>query len=160
MKLRCFRSKINDELYISIIKDILFNNEVISMNDFIQHGKTTTLQHCINVSYVSYKIARFLNLDYKSVARASLLHDFYLYDWHDDIPKEIDRLGKHAFYHPKVALGNALRIMKLNRLERDIIIRHMWPVTIILPKFKESWLVSLVDKYCAIYEFVIDRFSK
>ena len=35
-------------------------------------------EHLIKVSYKSYKIAKKLDLDYVSVARAGLLHDFYL----------------------------------------------------------------------------------
>ena len=53
------------------------------MDKYIQHGSTTTLDHSIAVSYLAYRLARKLDLDYISVARAGLLHDFYLYDWHD-----------------------------------------------------------------------------
>lgn len=157
MKINCLGKKIVDKKYIELVYPLLKNKKVRQMDKFIQHGNTSTLQHSINVSYISYKLARKFNLDYESVACATILHDFYLYDWHDEIPEEIDRLGKHAFYHPKVALKNALTVRKLNKLERDIIMRHMWPVTIVTPKFKESWLVSFVDKYCAIYESLIEH---
>lgn len=157
MQLTCFRKRITDLNYISIVKPYLEDVRVLQMKKFIQHGKTTTLEHSINVSYMCYKIAKRLNLDFKSAAIGSLFHDCYLYDWHDDIPEEIDKLGKHAFYHPKVALKNALSITRLNQIERDIIMRHMWPVTIIPPKYKESWIIVFIDKYCAFYEFLLEK---
>ncbi len=46
-------------------------------------------------------------------------------------------------------------------MEKDIIIKHMWPITIILPKYKESFIVGCADKFCAtvevlqLYEMVI-----
>lgn len=157
MQITCFRRKILDKEYIKIVKPLLMNDKVLSMKKYIQHGNTTTLEHCLNVSYTCYRFAKILKLDYKAAARAALLHDLYLYDWHEDIPEEIDKLGKHAFYHPKVALKNALQVDKLNFCERDMIMRHMWPVTVVLPKFKETWLIVFIDKYCAMYEFFLEK---
>lgn len=47
-----------------------------------------------------------------------------------------------------------LSIFDLNDMEKDIIINHMWPVTIKLPRTKEAFILTLVDKYCATYETV------
>ena len=41
---------------------------------------------------------------------------------------------------------------KLNEIEKDMILHHMWPVTIIPPKTKEGFLLTLIDKYCAMIE--------
>ena len=77
-----------------------------------------------------------------------MLHDFYLYDW-----RVKDKSHKwHAFTHPRKALDKSLSIFDLNETEKDIIINHMWPVTIKLPKTKEALVLTLVDKYCATYE--------
>lgn len=62
--------------------------------------------------------------------------------------------GLHAFTHPKTALENASKLFSLNEKECDIILKHMWPVTIKLPKYKESYIITLVDKYCALEESV------
>ena len=40
----------------------------------------------------------------------------------------------------------------LNKKEKDIIIKHMWPLTIIPPRYIESFIITLVDKYCALKE--------
>ena len=37
-------------------------------------------------------------------------------------------------------------------MEEDIIGKHMWPLTAPLPYYKESYMVSLADKICAVCE--------
>ena len=145
---------ITDPNYYEIIKDIIQSDLVQSMDKYIQHGNTTTLRHCITVSYLSYRIAKKLDLDYVSVARAGLLHDFYLYDWHD-LPKEKNLFKKHGFTHPKKAFENANKYFKMNEIEKDIIVKHMWPLTLrSIPKYRESVIVSLVDKYLSTKETI------
>ncbi|MEG2054152.1 MAG: HD family phosphohydrolase, partial [Oscillospiraceae bacterium] len=91
-----------DEVYLSCISDLLENKYVVKMNSFIQHGHTTCLMHCVSVSYRSYCCARAFGLDYKSAARAGLLHDLFLYDWH-----KLQKNSWHGFTHPAIALKNA-----------------------------------------------------
>ena len=43
-------------------------------------------------------------------------------------------------------------LFDLNKKEKDIIIKHMWPLTIIPPRYIESFIITLVDKYCALKE--------
>lgn len=142
----------NDEEYLECIKDLLCNEAVKSMDNYIQHGTTTTLEHCLTVSYISYKIAKKFNLDARSTARAGLLHDLFLYDWHKVIEKK-PLFKKHGFTHPQVALKNACKYFNLNDIEKDIISKHMWPLTFRhVPKYKESIIVTTVDKYCSTKE--------
>lgn len=142
----------NDKEYLECIKDLLCNEVVKSMDNYIQHGTTTTLDHCLTVSYISYKIAKKFNLDAKSTARAGLLHDLFLYDWHKVIDKK-PLFQKHGFTHPQVALKNACKYFNLNDIEKDIISKHMWPLTFRhIPKYKESIIVTTVDKYCSTKE--------
>ena len=71
---------IKDETeYLEYVSDILNNPEFKKMENYVHHN-SNRLQHSLNVSFYSYKIAKFLNLDSKKVARASLLHDFFLID--------------------------------------------------------------------------------
>ena len=150
------REKYNiyDDEYYLCVKDILESDLVRKMDTFIQHGFTTTLSHCIDVSFRSYKIAKRLNFDYVAVARAGLLHDFYLYDWHE-LEKEKNLFKKHGYVHAKIALKNAKKNFALSELEEDIILKHMWPLTLrSVPKYKESMLVSMIDKYASTKETV------
>lgn len=145
---------ITDPEYYNCIKDLIETEVVQKMDKYIQHGNTSTLDHSISVSYLAYRIAKKFDLDYISVARAGLLHDFYLYDWHD-IPKEKNLLKKHGFVHPLKAYENASKYFNLNDVEKDIIIKHMWPLTLrSIPKYKESTLVSCVDKIVSSKETV------
>lgn len=90
------------------------------------------------------------DLDYRAVARAGLLHDLFFYDWRTT---KFD-LGSHAFVHPRVALRNAEKITTLSPVEKDIILKHMWGLTLARPKYEESVIVSLVDDYEAVREFM------
>lgn len=136
------------ENYQECVCDLLENQTVCSMDRFIQHRTVTTLEHCIHVSYRSYKICKCLSLDYRSAARGALLHDLFLYDWHISKPYK----GMHAFSHPGIALKNASACCCLNEREKDIIKKHMWPLTVSFPRYSESLIVSFVDKYCAVSE--------
>ena len=49
-------------------------------------------------------------------------------------------------------MKNAEKITELSDLERDIILKHMWGATIAPPKYKESYIVTMVDKYWAVKE--------
>lgn len=135
----------------TIIEDLVSNDTVQLMKNYKQHYNTSCFEHCKNVAYYSYLICKKYNLDYKAVARAGMLHDLFLYDWRK---RENGRKGLHAFTHPKTALENAQKLFSLNKKEQDIILKHMWPVTIALPKYKESFIITLVDKYCAIQESI------
>lgn len=141
---------IKDTEYINIVNDILCNKNFQSMDNYIQHGKTSTKMHSINVSYLSYKLCKKLNLKRNAAARAALLHDYYLYDWHTHY-KETG-LRFHGFTHPRTALNNALKEFALSKLEQDIILKHMWPLTPVPPKHLEGLIVTFVDKYCSIAE--------
>ena len=44
------------------------------------------------------------------------------------------------------------KIMELNKLQTDMILKHMWPLTLKLPRYRESYILTLVDKYCALSE--------
>lgn len=149
----------NKEFYESI-KELIENDIVLSMDNYIQHGDTSTLDHCVKVSYRSYKIAKLFKMDYKSAARAGLLHDMFLYDWHLT-PKGTPLFKKHGFTHPRKALDNAEAHFDLNDKEKDIILKHMWPLTLrSIPKYKESFLVSLMDKYSSCGETISPFFKK
>lgn len=138
----------NDKDYLECIEDIIANDDFSSLENFIQHGTTTCLRHSIDVSYKSYRFCKKFNLNYKAAARGGLLHDFFLYDWHKTAPKE----GIHGFIHPKIAHKNAMKRFELDKIEQDIILKHMWPLTIVPPKYGESFVICLYDKYCSILE--------
>lgn len=141
----------DNENFIYIIKDLIENPTVKQMKNYRQHYETNCFEHCIVASYYCYLLCKKFKLDYISCSRAAMLHDLFLYDWR--LPKK-DRVekGMHAFTHGLRALNNACEIFELNEIEKDMILHHMWPVTIIPPKTKEGFLLTLIDKYCAMIE--------
>ncbi|MDD3303983.1 MAG: HD family phosphohydrolase [Clostridia bacterium] len=145
-----------NEEYHSAVKDLIENEITMQMKTYIQHGHTTCYQHCINVSYYSYVISKALHLDAISSARAGLLHDLFLYDWHT-LQEKVPLFEMHGFTHPQKALNNAKLYFELNKKEEDIISKHMWPLTMKLPKYRESFIVIVVDKICCIAEFLREK---
>lgn len=136
--------------FLDTINDILKHPLVYQMDQYIQHGNVSCLSHSIAVAYYSYKTALSLpfKIDYDSLIRGAMLHDFFLYDWHD----KNKSVKWHGFRHPKIALENAQKHFNLNKKEKDIILRHMWPLTLIPPRYIESMIVSAVDKSVSIIE--------
>jgi uncharacterized protein len=135
---------------ISILTGMYATSRILDNNKFIQHGSTTLFQHCRNVALLSLKISRVFHIkvDTKSMVRGALLHDYYLYDWHD----KMTRPHLHGYVHPAIALANAEKIYTLNPIEIDIIKHHMFPLTLCPPQTKEGVIVSLSDKLCSTYE--------
>ena len=117
---------------------------------FSQHGDCSVFEHCANVAYVSCMLFRQMHIDadWEELIRGSLLHDYFLYDWHNRRTCH----PAHAVYHPTLALHNARKDYKLTKKEEDIILHHMFPLTILPPKSKEAWMVCLEDKLCAMTE--------
>jgi len=138
----------------SITKDIRRHPEFQKLKK-LRHHKRDIYYHCIRVSHLSYIWAKKLNLDPISAARGGLLHDFFTYDWRLEGQLKHKKLfEKHGFTHSKEALSNAQIFFVINGKEADIIAKHMFPLTLSFPKYKESWLVSAVDKYVTISEYL------
>lgn len=140
-----------DDKYLLIIDDILKNDEFSELKN-IKHHNTTRLDHCLKVSYYSYKIAKCLRLDYEEVARGGLLHDFYKGEI-SDCDKIKDKVLLFSTRHPNEALNNSASNFELTEKEMNIIKTHMFPIDYRVPKYAESWVVNLVDKALSFGEF-------
>ncbi|MCH5186867.1 MAG: hydrolase [Oscillospiraceae bacterium] len=135
--------------YMANVADVLSAPCIQRLDDFMQHMGTTRLSHSINVSYKSYALARLFGWDYRAAARAGLMHDMFYYNF-----KETGYSAReHCRLHPEIAYRNAKRNFTLTKLEGDIIRSHMWLATWTPPRHREGYLVTMVDKYCAVEEF-------
>lgn len=132
----------------TIIDELISNDTVQKMKNYKQHFDTSCYDHCYLAAYYCYLICKKLNLDYKSATRAAMLHDMFLYDWRD----KTSHSRFHAFHHGKTACINACKLFDLNRKEQDMIIKHMWPVTLAFPASVEGFILTFVDKFCALFE--------
>ena len=130
-------------------------------HEFIQHGDVTVYAHVTSVARTSLSLAERLgragiSVDRGSLLRGALLHDYFLYDWHDSDPSH--RL--HGFRHPFFALARAEEDFELTPRERNIIVRHMFPLVPVPPTCREAWIVCLADKWCALRETVSGRLPR
>jgi len=139
--------------YYDTVQDILQHEEFLKLKDYFHHN-SSIYAHVHDVAYLSYRISKYLKLDYRSTARGALLHDFFLYDWRDHDVPDLPREKFHGLAHPGIAVANARKHFSLNEIEEDIIIKHMWPLTLMPPKYKESFIVSFADKYLSSKEFI------
>ena len=142
-------NKVHQDLLNHYGSDILNSKNFIGTSKNTQHGSMSVLQHSINVAKYSLLINEKLGIHCKTkdLIRGALLHDYFLYDWHDKNHVQLYRL--HGFHHPATALKRAKEDYNINEIEQNIILRHMFPLNITLPKYKESWIVSLMDKKCS-----------
>ena len=137
----------NDKEYMSYVGPLLAHEKVQRLEGITHHIHSNRLEHSLNVSYTSYKIAKKMGWDASSAARGGLLHDLFFYNWGDAKFKK-----SHAWVHPRIAVRNARKVTTLNAKEEDIIVKHMWGMTLAPPKYKESYVVTMVDKYWAMRE--------
>lgn len=132
--------------------DILDSENFQSTRNYIQHGTIPVHRHCIDVAWQSILISKWLGIscNERELIRGALLHDYFLYDWHDKTRENYQHL--HGFYHPGIALRNAAKEYDLTLREKDIIEKHMWPLTVVPPCCREAWIVTTADKYCSLLE--------
>ncbi len=138
--------------FLDCISDILVNEHVLAMKEISQHNEDTNcFEHSIYVAYTSYMVCKKLRLDARSAARGAMLHDFHLCKWGECGISQF----KGVFKHPEIAMKNAEEHFGVSAVERDIIAKHMWPLTPFkIPKYRESVVVNFVDTYCATLEFM------
>ncbi len=144
--------------FFDIISDYYYTEEVQSLRIYCHHDYINRLTHVMSVTYMSYALSKKAGLDYKSATIGALLHDLFFYDWHDD-----DRVHRpHGYKHPRFALQQARKLTNnsLTHKEENIILRHMFPLTLTPPSSKEGVIVSLSDKYCATVELIIAKHPK
>lgn len=142
----------NSDGFFECVKDVFFTNEVQSLQQYEQHLDIDRLQHITSVAYLTYKICKELELDYKTASECACMHDLVYYDWRDGTNGAWHK--NHGYKHPNYACLNAAELYscKLTKLQDDIIRHHMWPLTLVPPKSKEAFVVTFADKYCATRE--------
>ena len=137
------------QAYERLVGAMVARPDVQAMADMKQHAKgVSCLDHSLFVSYLSFSLCRRWHWNDKAAARAGLLHDLFL------STREENGMGlwKHLRLHPQMALENA-KAFGLSEVEEDIILKHMWPVTISKPpRYRESMVVNMADKICTVCE--------
>lgn len=140
--------------YYEIISEILGSEEFQKRKYYKHHGDISVYEHSLAVSKLSYILAKKFNCDYKSAAIAGLLHDFYYKPWQENIEKQ-KFLKKHGFVHAEQAMNNSYQFYAnyMNKKIANSILRHMFPLNKVPPKYIEGWCVTLADKYVSLEVF-------
>ena len=152
----------DEERILKEIKDVLKEldeqGRMKYTQKYMQHSDISVYKHCISVAYTSVELADRLawNVNRRELIRGALLHDYFLYDWHE--AEDWHRL--HGFRHPFFALARAEEDFELTSCERNIIVRHMFPLVPVPPTCREAWIVCLADKWCALRETVAGRLPR
>ena len=131
---------LHEMLQYPSIEEVLYSEEYRKLAQFRHHGSVSCLDHCIDVALITFSLAKTQGCDSVSAARGALLHDLFFYNWRSEGPR------LHGFRHPAIACSNAGKIFVLNKIEEDAILRHMWPLTPVPPRYRESLLVCYADK--------------
>jgi uncharacterized protein len=140
---------LSDEEFRNAAMPLLEHPDVVKLSMYEHHRGKTRLRHVEEVAYISFLWGKRLSLDCDSIVRGALLHDLFFYDWRREGPRF------HGFRHPNIALRNARQITHLSKMEEDIIKRHMWPLTVVPPRYAESLVVCLVDTFCSTKDYLI-----
>lgn len=147
--------KLNSEqmqYFYEVASPILKHPAYLELKKYAHHVNTDRYEHCLNVAVFSYCYAIKHNkkVDLASLIRGALLHDFFL----GDIKSKETRPKHHRRTHPQLALETAEKYFTLNDVEKDIIIKHMYPLTPGYPLFTESHIVVNGDNFCSCCEFL------
>ena len=138
----------------SVLEPYLAHPRVREMEQYCAHGRISVLEHSLDVARTAYRLDAMLGKksDLQVLLPGAILHDFYLYDWHEK-PLSIHILRMHGYTHPAEACRNAAEIFNADEKTQEVIRCHMWPLTLrSLPRHREAVLVCLADKLCALRE--------
>ncbi len=148
----------------SATADILVHPVFEDCKNLVHHGiDNSVYDHSVATARMAYRMACALGASDEeiiSVTRAALLHDFFGYDWRDEWFKRFLRRYRgirrlthmHAFVHGPLAAKRASRYFALTDKQRDAIAAHMFPLSPILPRSREAWIVTTADKVVAAKE--------
>lgn len=141
-------------VFEELCRDIVQDERYQKMRTFIQHGRVSTYEHCVNVAYTAFILNRTLHIhaDEKELITAALLHDYYLYDWHKHVVKW------HGYKHPFIAAEKAQHDFGVSLEVKKAIETHMWPLTLFhMPSSRIAWLVTAADKQVSLAETLFHR---
>lgn len=144
--------------FYEIAKPILRNPEFQRRKNFLHH-RDSVYDHSICVALVAYKMAKriqkYKKLNINDVVVGALLHDFYLVPWREN--KNPKLLKKHGFTHGKIAANNSYQFFPklMNDKISDAIEKHMFPLTMLPPKYVEGWIINMADKCVSLDVFKV-----
>lgn len=153
--------RINCE-FNNLVQDILENAHFLETKKDLHHG-TSKFEHSLRVAKLSYKLGKIFKADKKVIARAGLLHDFFL-------GTRKEKPENSYLKHPITAMNNAKKYFSVSDKEAEAIKTHMFHQVLLKklfpfinykenvnlkefkPKSKEGWIICLSDMIVSIME--------
>ena len=137
--------------FLNIARDILVDKRFKALKSYRHHIRCNAYYHSVKVAYFCYRHHKRFKMksSVTELVRGALLHDYYI---EKGCVKNRGRL--HMIRHPKKAYMNALRDFgNMSKTQNDIILRHMFPLTLKPPKTKYGYVVCFYDKVVAVSDF-------
>ena len=141
-----------DQEYLDMLNDITNDEEYQKLKCEKHHG-INRFEHSMRVAKRTYIVTKRRKMNYKEATRAAFLHDYFF-----SFQTTTDNI-KGAYKHPIFALENSKKRYQLSAKESNIIRSHMFPLSKELPRSREAWIVTRVDKSIALYEFFKFKFK-
>ena len=134
-------------------KDILFSERFFKAGEVRHHYNTSVADHSERTAAYAMRICSWLKrhsvrISEEDVVRACLLHDIGMTD--EKVSGSVS--FRKAYLHPKRSEQIAKNEFQANEVQCNAIRRHMWPICLIPPKFREGWVVMAADKCCSLWE--------
>ena len=143
-----------DQDFLRIIDKVVKNKEFKKMKTFLHH-RDSVYDHSLEVAYYSYLKAKKLKkinkkISIENVVYSALLHDFYLIPWRENKQKLPWKM--HGFTHGKIAMEHTKEVFPeiYNKRLANAIKWHMFPLTIVPPRYIEGWIVTICDKRASL----------
>jgi len=115
------------------------------------HFRSNVSDHSLHVTKTALRLAgMFRSVDRESLIKACLCHDIGLIGNREYVYTS----GRMCItQHPIDSEERAREILgDLTDIEEDVILHHMYPLVLKMPRTKEGALICIADKYCALYE--------
>lgn len=144
--------------FYKLAEPILRNSEFQRRRTFLHH-QDSVYEHSLRVAWVAYKMAKYVQkykkINIQNVVVGALLHDFYLKPWREKSSKRTLPWKMHGFTHGKTASVNSYQFFPslMNTRIENSIKRHMFPLTVVPPRYIEGWIITMADKYVSIEVF-------
>ncbi len=154
--------------WFKYVEEILLSDEFQKRKLFPHHHNISVWDHSILVSFRAFIMAKIFNANVRNTAIAGLLHDFYPWSWQYN--KDLEDLDEgiylsevytkhplfkmHGFTHASAAAENYVKYFPHleDKIITDSIKRHMFPLNIIPPRYKEGFIITMVDKIDSVHE--------
>jgi len=136
--------------------DILRSEEFQSAFGQTHHKCMTVAEHSLGVAVVCLHMSAILHkmhipVQERSLTVAALCHDLGIMGRHEKYKNDFECFGKHPEDSLEV-IRNMIGEDEYDDIIENSVLRHMWPLTPVPPKYHEGVMLTAADKISAVME--------